>query len=178
MKHRSIHAASLGCAAVMFIAALCAAPRAAAAITTTLNATSDNNIGPGGVLGDFDPALYGLVISGGDLAIIEFNPASIPGAAVIDTVNFRFYETSYTANGGAVNILGFGDNGIITAADATAAANLMANYQPSTLGLGSHVLSLNTSTLQSILGSGQFLAVRMERASLTNAPNTQIGSIE
>jgi PEP-CTERM motif-containing protein len=149
----------------------------AQAATTTLNAVSDANI-QGGVLNAEAPFNFGLIVGAFDdtRAVVEFNPSSIPSGAVIDSLNFKFKTSSVANATGNINIFGFADNGTIQASDATTAATQIGSYGSVSLGLGNHTVALSPVVLQSILGSGQDFAVRLQSGSLDT--NTQIGAIE
>ena len=164
-------------AALLLVAACGNNPSARAGIVAALPPTSDANIS-GTTINDPPASGYGLVINifSNTRALIEFDTSSLPQSALLDAVTLQIGEFADANPPCIVNIEGFGDNGIITASDATAAATLIGSYSATALGGGRHSIDLNTSVLQSLVGTNQYLALRLESGS--SATNTSIGALE
>jgi hypothetical protein len=162
----------VGLATVVFV--VCSVT--AKATSVTLNGSTEANI-TGSTVGTYNTGSYGLVVNVFDntRSVIEFSPASIPAGATVDALTFNFYEAMYANSSCLVNLYGFADNGGISAADATATATLLGSYSAVSLGPGSHSLGLTTSALQSVVGTSQFFALRLQSGS--SDTNTSIRSL-
>ncbi len=149
----------------------------ASATTVVLNGVRDANI-TGSTINAYPPFDYGLIINAFDdsRAVIEFDTSPLPSDAIIDALVFNFREISYTSSQNVVDVVGYPRTGAITAADATAPATLLASYSAVSLGLGSHSIDLEESVLQSIVGTGENLGLRLQAGS--DDTNTSIDSLE
>jgi hypothetical protein len=105
--------------------------------------------------------------------LLEFDPRSIAGQTV-SAAQFKFNESGVANSNTRVDILGFMDNGAIDLADATATAVLLGSYDPVALGLGAHSVTLNASSLQSLITASQFVELRLQGIDGTN---TQLGKL-
>src|SRR5687768_12728076 len=162
--------------AIVMAAGLFARPAHAA--TANIVGSSNANITGSSVNTTYPPSSYGLVVNVFDntRAVIEFPTTALPSNAVIQSLSFDFEQVSHANQTSVVNIMGFADNGTITGADATAAATQMGSYSAVALGLGDHSVTLTPATLQSLVGTGQHLALRLQSGSADT--NTSIASIQ
>jgi hypothetical protein len=110
-----------------------------------------------------------------DRSIVEFQNALLPANALIQSVTFSFQDLGTSNNVHDVDVLAYSANGTITLADATTAATLVDTY----VSFGSTSVrteSLTASVFQSLLGQGDYFALRLEGKEF--GVNTGITSIE
>jgi hypothetical protein len=179
--------------AVLIGLALTLLPGAVRANTITIVGSVDATISDTNGDGIFDsttaenPSTFGLVvrqfenfsssISFEDRAVIEFSLAGIAPTDTITGLTFTFGESSATSNSGRiVGVYGFAGDGAISLADATAPATELASYDNWAIGLGAHTLTLDPSTLQSLLGHTSYFAIRLQGDQLST--NTSLNSLE
>ncbi len=153
---------------------------------------SDANLEDPGLTGNFttinglSPTAYGLVISrfanagaatGESRSVIEFNLAGLGAGATVQSLTFNFQVASFvTPAASPIGIYGYAGSGTIGLADATTAATLLGTYEPASIGLNPGSITLSTATLQSLLGSSSFLAIRLQAT--TAYANTSLDSLE
>jgi hypothetical protein len=116
--------------------------------------------------------LFGVAYQ--DRSIVEFQN-TLPTNALIQSVTLSFQDLGTSNNVHDVDVLAYLANGTITLADATTAATLVDTY----VSVGSPSVrteSLNASAFQSLLGSGDYFALRFEGKEVD--VNTGITSIE
>src|ERR1051325_5071161 len=127
MRTKSVYAQVLSLAFIL--SGIVLMPGVSAAATAHVNAFADANI-TGTTVNQYPPSLYSLNVNVFDntRAILEFHTNSLPAGAVIDSLNFNFNINSVANQTSTVNVFGFPDNGLITAADATASATQLGSY--------------------------------------------------
>jgi hypothetical protein len=130
-----------------------------------------------------DNELFGLVVRKvldpgfqlEDRPLLEFDISQFTLGEIINSVSFRFQEGAFTSSGSTVNVLGYSGSGTLSISDATTASTLLGSYDPVTLGLGIHSLSLDSSYLQSLIGSSNFLGLRLQSSGgLVNTSQTSM----
>jgi len=113
-------------------------------------------------------------------AVIEFLQFTLPANVTVTSVLFNFDAKVVTnQQSPIVGVFGYTGTGLISTADATAAATQLTTYDNSALGLGQHSIDLGAagiSLIESLSGSPQPLAIRLQ--GIAFGVNTEIYSIE
>jgi hypothetical protein len=92
-------------------------------------------------------------------SLYEFDVSRVV-SGVVNSVAFTFVISSYTSNGGPVNIGGFAGSGTVALSDATRSVSLLGSYQPSSLGVTS--ITLDRAAVLAIVGNSHYLGLRLD----------------
>jgi chitinase len=105
-------------------------------------------------------------------ALLEYNVSSILPSAVA-SVTFNFNEQFWSTITQYVQVYGFAGTGTLSLADATSPGVFLGAYDPKT-GTGSKSITLDRSAVMSLIGSSQYLGIRL--VGVRNAETTLAGT--
>jgi hypothetical protein len=139
----------------------------------------DANI-TGSTVNQYSPSDYGIIINAFDSTkgVLDYSLAGLP-SVTLASASFSFDGTSFSSGNGLVSVYAYSRSGPITSADALASSTLVASFNSTSLGLGNHTISLNSSGLaiiKSLLATNQDLGLLF--ADGNGHANTGFGSLE
>ncbi len=176
---------------LLVLAALLTTPLIVKATSSTIDVSVNGTVRDTNGDGTFDVLssvldnqLYGLVVRKvtdpgflmEDRTLLEFNISTFALGDTINLLSFHFQEAVSSSFSDNVNVFAYSANGSLGIADATIGGTLLGSYNPTTLGLGEHSLSLDSSFLQSLIGTSNFLGLRLQSSG--GFVNTSLNSME